>query len=116
MNYLSSMGISLSIDDFGIGYSSLSILKRLPLNELKIDKSFINDISQSVDAATIAQTILLMGQNLGLHIVAEGVETKHQKEYLQKNGCEVFQGYLLGKPCRITDFEKTITEKELLCA
>jgi diguanylate cyclase (GGDEF)-like protein/PAS domain S-box-containing protein len=116
MNYLSSMGITLSIDDFGIGYSSLAILKRLPLHELKIDKSFINDISQSGSTGTIAQTILQMGQNLGLNIVAEGVETQHQKEYLQKNGCEVFQGYLLGRPCRIEDFEKVITDKELLVA
>lgn len=116
MNYLSSMGISLSIDDFGIGYSSLSILKRLPLNELKIDKSFINDIIKSSSVGTIAQTILQMGKNLNLHIVAEGVETEHQKQYLKNNGCEVFQGYLLGRPCRITDFEKAMAESELLFA
>ena len=116
MNYISSMGIALSIDDFGIGYSSLSVLKRLPLNELKIDKSFINDIIQSSSAGTIAQTILQMGKNLDLHIVAEGVETQHQKQYLQNNGCEVFQGYLLGKPCHIADFEKAVTERESLAA
>lgn len=116
MNYLSSMGISLSIDDFGIGYSSLSILKRLPLNELKIDKNFINDIIKSSSVGTIAQTILQMGKNLNLRIVAEGVETEHQKQYLKNNGCEVFQGYLLGRPCRITDFEKAIAERELLFA
>ena len=116
MNYLSSMGISLSIDDFGIGYSSLSILKRLPLNELKIDKSFINDIVKSSSVGTIAQTILQMGKNLNLHIVAEGVETEHQKQYLKNNGCEVFQGYLLGKPCCIKDFEKAVAERELLIA
>ena len=114
MNYLSSMGVSLSIDDFGIGYSSLSILKRLPLNELKIDKSFISDIIQNSSVGTIAQTILQMGKNLNLNIVAEGVETEHQKQYLQNNGCEVFQGYLLGKPCRIADFEKAVTERESL--
>ena len=116
MNYLSSMGISLSIDDFGIGYSSLSILKRLPLNELKIDKSFINDIIKSSPVGTIAQTILQMGKNLNLRIVAEGVETEHQKQYLNNNGCEVFQGYLLGRPCSITDFEKAIAERESLFA
>ena len=116
MNYLSSMGVSLSIDDFGIGYSSLSILKRLPLNELKIDKSFINDITQSDSAGTIAQTILQMGKNLNLNIVAEGVETEHQKQYLQSNGCEVFQGFLLGRPCCITDFEKALAEKEAVIA
>lgn len=116
MNYLSSMAISLSIDDFGIGYLSLSILKRLPLNELKIDKNFINEITKNNSAGTIVQTILQMGQNLGLHIVAEGVETEHQKEYQQKNGCEIFQDYLLGRPCRIADFEKAVAEREPLFA
>ena len=116
MNYLSSMGISLSIDDFGIGYSSLAILKRLPLNELKIDKSFINDIVKSSSVGTIAQTILQMGKNLNLHIVAEGVETEHQKQYLKNNGCEVYQGYLFGRPCCIKDFEKAVAERELLIA
>ncbi len=108
MNYLSSMGISLSIDDFGIGYSSLAILKRLPLNELKIDKSFINDISTSDTSGTIAQTILQMGKNLNLNIVAEGVETAHQKDYLKNHGCEVFQGYYFEKPCKISEFEKQL--------
>ena len=116
MNYLSSMGISISIDDFGIGYSSLSILKRLPLNELKIDKSFINDIVKNSSLGTIAQTILQMGKNLNLDIVAEGVETDYQKQYLSNNGCEVFQGYLLGRPCSIIDFEKAIADRELLFA
>ena len=116
MNYLSSMGVSLSIDDFGIGYSSLSILKRLPLNELKIDKSFINDITLNDNAGTIAQTILQLGKNLNLNIVAEGVETEHQKQYLQDNGCEVFQGYLLARPCGIADFERAVKAKEPLVA
>jgi diguanylate cyclase (GGDEF)-like protein/PAS domain S-box-containing protein len=108
MNYLSSMGISLSIDDFGIGYSSLSILKRLPLNEIKIDKSFVSDIALGNLEGTIAQTIVQLGKNLNLRIVAEGVETDHQMDYLRDNGCKIFQGYLVHKPCSIADFEKML--------
>ncbi|MGB7816611.1 MAG: EAL domain-containing protein [Methylotenera sp.] len=113
MNYLSSMGISLAIDDFGIGYSSLSILKRLPLNELKIDKSFLQGIAKGNVEGAIVQTILQMGKNLKLRIVAEGVETKYQLEYLQSYGCKVFQGYLFQKHCCITEFEKTLTLNEI---
>lgn len=108
MNYLSSMGISLAIDDFGIGYSSLSILKRLPLNELKIDKSFLQGIAKGNVEGAIVQTILQIGKNLKLRVVAEGVETKYQLEYLLSYGCKVFQGYLFQKHCCITEFEKTL--------
>jgi diguanylate cyclase (GGDEF)-like protein/PAS domain S-box-containing protein len=109
MNYLNSMGISLSIDDFGIGYSSLFMLKRLPINELKIDKNFVQDITKGNVDGTLAQTILQMGKNLKLGIVAEGVETEYQMEYLRSHGCKVFQGYLFQKPCNISEFEKALT-------
>jgi diguanylate cyclase len=103
------MGISLSIDDFGIGYSSLFMLKRLPINELKIDKNFVQDITKGNVDGTLAQTILQIGKNLKLGIVAEGVETEYQMEYLRSHGCKVFQGYLFQKPCNISEFEKTLT-------
>ena len=108
MNLLRSMGISLAIDDFGIGYSSLSILKGLPLTELKIDKSFVHDMSKSDVESSIVQTILQMGQNLKLRIVAEGVETEHQMVSLQHFGCGLFQGYFFERPCEVATFEKNL--------
>jgi diguanylate cyclase (GGDEF)-like protein/PAS domain S-box-containing protein len=112
MNLLRSMGISLAIDDFGIGYSSLSILKGLPLNELKIDRSFVNDMVKSEVESSIVQTILQMGKNLKLRIVAEGVETEVQKSSLQDYGCRLFQGYLFERPCEVASFEKNMRLKE----
>lgn len=112
MNLLRGMGISLAIDDFGIGYSSLSILKGLPLNELKIDRSFVNDMVKSEVEASIVQTILQMGQNLKLRIVAEGVETEHQMTSLQNYGCGLFQGYFFERPCEVKTFEKNLSLKK----
>jgi diguanylate cyclase (GGDEF)-like protein/PAS domain S-box-containing protein len=112
MNLLRSMGISLAIDDFGIGYSSLSILKGLPLTELKIDRSFVNDMVKSDVEASIVQTILQMGKNLKLRIVAEGVETEQQMAALQHYGCGLFQGYFFERPCEVNTFEKNLSLKE----
>ncbi len=111
MRRLRSMGISLAIDDFGMGYSSLSILKGLPLNELKIDRSFVNDMVKSEVESSIVQTILQMGQNLKLRIVAEGVETEHQMASLQNFGCGLFQGYFFERPCEVMVFEKNLNLK-----
>jgi diguanylate cyclase len=108
MNYLKSMGIALAIDDFGIGYSSLSLLSRLPLDELKIDKSFLHEITKGSVEIAIVETILQMGKSLKMDIVAEGVETEHQLEYLKSRGCKIFQGYLFAKPCSIIEFEKSL--------
>ena len=94
-----SMGVRVSLDDFGTGYSSLSYLQALPLNTLKIDKSFINDIC-SVDGvqANITSSIISMVAGLGLETIAEGVETENQFELLSKFNCNVIQGFLQGKP------------------
>ena len=103
---LKQIGVLLSMDDFGMGYSSLSHLKRLPLDELKVDKSFVHDALASSDDALIVQTIITMGKKLGLSIIAEGVETVEQMAFLHESGCEAFQGYLFGKPVDLKSFQE----------
>lgn len=93
-----SLGIDISIDDFGTGYSSLSYLKKLPINKLKIDKSFIDDLPDDKDDIAIVKAIIALAKNLSLEIIAEGVETKEQLEFLVSNGCNNIQGYYYSKP------------------
>jgi diguanylate cyclase (GGDEF)-like protein len=109
---LSDMGIDLSIDDFGTGYSSLMYLKRLPANELKIDRGFVRDLEHDSDDAAIVSAIVALGQALGLRIVAEGVETDVQQNFLTSLGCNSLQGYLLGHPLPADGFMADIQRAE----
>jgi len=98
LDELRALGLSISIDDFGTGYSSLAYLKRFPLNTLKIDRSFIKDITENEDDREITKAIIAMGQNLRLHVLAEGVETTEQVEFLRASGCDFIQGYYYARP------------------
>lgn len=107
MNALKERGIGFALDDFGIGYSSLSYLKRLPLDQLKIDQSFVRDVLTDPNDAAIARTILALGHTLGLDVIAEGVESESQRAFLLQNGCRAYQGYLFGRPVSAEQFNAT---------
>jgi EAL domain-containing protein (putative c-di-GMP-specific phosphodiesterase class I) len=105
MHELCRLGLCFSLDDFGTGYSSLAYLKRFPLAALKIDRSFVHDVDVDPEAAPIVEAIIALGRSLKLEIVAEGVERETQRSFLVKGGCSALQGYLLGRPMPIRDFE-----------
>ncbi len=105
MRELKERGVGFSLDDFGVGYSSLSYLKRLPLDQLKIDRSFVNDVLHDANDAVIVRTILALAHSLELEVVAEGVENSGQLDFLITNGCSRFQGYHFGRPVPIAEFE-----------
>jgi diguanylate cyclase (GGDEF)-like protein len=101
---LHSMGVGISIDDFGTGYSSLGYLKRFPISTLKIDRSFINDLTENPEDSAIVRAVLAMAHSLSIGVVAEGVETEYQLEFLREAGCDIIQGYHLSKPLSPEDY------------
>jgi EAL domain-containing protein (putative c-di-GMP-specific phosphodiesterase class I) len=108
MAVLKAHGIGFSLDDFGTGFSSLSYLRRLPLDQLKIDQSFVRNMLASPNDAAIAQTVVALGRTLGLQVIAEGVETDEQRSFLCEMGCEAFQGYLFSRPVPAAEFEAQV--------
>src|SRR5690606_20579927 len=110
MNALKAQGVGFALDDFGTGYSSLSYLKRMPFDQVKIDRSFVRDVMHDQNDASIVRTIVSLGLLLDLQVVAEGVETQEQLDFLQEQECHLFQGYLFGMPLKLEEFETTLRE------
>ena len=108
MHALREIGVRFSLDDFGTGYSSFSYLTQLPLDQLKIDRSFVRNIGVKSTDAIIVQTIIGMAHNLGIEVIAEGVETEAQRAFLERHGCPAFQGYLFSKPVPIEEFVRLV--------
>jgi EAL domain-containing protein (putative c-di-GMP-specific phosphodiesterase class I) len=111
LDRLSAMGLRLSLDDFGTGYSSLSYLKRLPLDELKIDRSFVMNMLENEDDAIIVRSTIDLGRNLGLQVVAEGVETEEAWGQLRGLGCDIAQGYYLARPVPAEELERWLQSR-----
>jgi EAL domain-containing protein (putative c-di-GMP-specific phosphodiesterase class I) len=111
LQQLKMLGVHLSMDDFGIGHSSLSQLKRLPLDQIKIDQSFVRDLVMDENDKSIVQTIIAMADSMKLEVIAEGVETEAQRAQLQALGCTLYQGYLFSKPLPLAEFEQLLAAK-----
>lgn len=110
MQTLRQLGVAFSMDDFGTGYSSLAYLTRLPLDEIKIDQSFIAKLPGTPNDQIIVETTIAMGRGLGLRVVAEGVETEAQRHFLTEHGCHVFQGFLFGRPVPQPEFMSFLSQ------
>jgi diguanylate cyclase (GGDEF)-like protein/PAS domain S-box-containing protein len=110
MNAIKALGVLFSMDDFGTGYSSLAYLTRLPLDQLKIDRAFVTHLPDSKNDAIIAQTIVTMGRSLGLNVIAEGVESEAQREFLELHGCHAYQGFLFSRPVPVAEFEQLMQQ------
>jgi diguanylate cyclase (GGDEF)-like protein len=113
MQALKAIGVRLSLDDFGTGYSSLNYLRRFPVDTLKIDRSFVHDIASDAGAANICRSVITIGHELGMRVLAEGVETAEQADYLQRNGCDAYQGYWFGRPVPVEEAERLLRERDL---
>jgi EAL domain-containing protein (putative c-di-GMP-specific phosphodiesterase class I) len=112
LNELKGMGVKISIDDFGTGYSSLGYLKRLPLSVLKIDRSFVQDVTVNAEDAAIVMTIISLAHNLNLKVIAEGVELEEQLKFLQLLRCDEWQGYLYSEPVDSGQFKELLLKKK----
>ncbi|MGZ5577157.1 MAG: EAL domain-containing protein, partial [Methylobacter sp.] len=112
MHAIRGLGITFSMDDFGTGYSSLSYLQKLPLEQLKIDQSFVKNMVFNSHDSAIIRTILALGRNLGINVIAEGVETEAQRELLLSYGCPEFQGYLFGQPVPANAFKQNLLTRQ----
>lgn len=109
LHAIKARGIRIAVDDFGTGYSSLAYLKQFPIDVLKIDKSFVDNLPFNPDDTAIAKAIISMSKALGYKVLAEGVETKEQLEFLKDEGCDIYQGYYKSKPIRADEFEKLLS-------
>jgi EAL domain-containing protein (putative c-di-GMP-specific phosphodiesterase class I) len=111
LDELYAMGLHLSIDDFGTGYSSLSALQQFPIGTLKIDQSFVRDVSEDAGDATIVRTIIDMGRSLGMDVVAEGIESQRHLEFLLRHNCHFGQGKLFGEPCTSEELQALLARQ-----
>ena len=113
---LKAMGLRISVDDFGTGYSSLGHLKELPIDKVKIDRSFVHDLPANRDSAAITRAIIQMGRSLDITVIAEGVETEAQRDFLAEQGCDELQGLLISAPLPQAEFETWVAQRRATSA
>ena len=114
LHNMKALGVNLSIDDFGTGYSSLSYLSRFPIDVLKIDRSFVTNITRDANDAALVASIINLAHNLKLSVIAEGVETEEQLDYLRSHGCDEMQGYYVSRPLPAEEFERVLRQHNQL--